>query len=300
MVASISSSLKSPAARAALCLSTIFCLSGPAPPISAAGFPDAGGLEPPASTGGQDSRPGETRWRHEQWSALLGEFVTSGRVDYRGLLGQRGRLDRYLSALAGTSREEMARWSRADQVAFWINAYNAYTVRLILDHYPVDGIWQVTPLWRRALGGPFKLEFIPLGHLAPWLGKKSLSLDDIEHGVLRGHFREHRVHFAVVCASIGCPALRSQAYEGPILDRQLDDAARTFLADPTKNRYDASANVLYLSPIFDWFSEDFEPVGGPAGFFRRYGPPAARQALAAAPEPPAVRFTEYDWSLNER
>ncbi|RMF19732.1 MAG: DUF547 domain-containing protein [Deltaproteobacteria bacterium] len=237
--------------------------------------------------------------RHGAWTALLERYAGGGRVDYRGLASDKPRLEAYLRQLAATRREAFARWSRSDRIAFWINAYNAYTVSMILDHYPVESIWNVTPLWKRPLGGPFKLKLMPLGHLAPSLGRPLLSLDDVEHGILRGIYGERRVHFAVVCASRGCPPLRSEAYEGPTLDEQLDAATRGFLADRAKNRYDASTNTLVLSPIFRWFSEDFQGEGGVVGWFRRFGPVEAARKLGQA-GPPAIRYSEYDWSLNER
>ncbi len=244
--------------------------------------------------------------RHQAWSALLAKQVADGRVDYRGLAERRDELERYLATLEKTPLEAFRGWPRNDRMAFWINAYNAYTVKLILDHYPLESIWNVTPLWRRPLGGPFKLTFIPLGHLAPEFGSPELSLDNIEHGILRPRFGDRRVHFAVVCASKGCPPLRPEAFEGPSLERQLDRAAADFLADESKNRYQAANNTLYLSPIFDWFAEDFaetSPLGsarGAAAFFGRFGPAAARRALAEADRPPKLEYTDYDWSLNER
>ncbi len=237
--------------------------------------------------------------RHGQWTALLSRYVDHGRVDYRALAARRSQLDSYLRSLAATKREAFARWHRADRIAFWINAYNAYTVSMILDHYPIESIWNVTPIWKRPLGGPFKSALMPLGHLAPSIGRHRLSLDDVEHGILRGIYGERRVHFAVVCASRGCPALRSEAFEGPTLDAQLDAASRDFLADASKNRYDPAADTLVVSPIFRWFSKDFEDQGGVVGWFRRFGPADAVRALGRG-RTPKIEYSEYDWSLNDK
>ena len=231
---------------------------------------------------------------HAPWSRLLERFVNDGSVDYRGLARERAALDAYLQSLERTSKSELAALAREDRLAFWINAYNAYTVALVLDHYPIDSIWDVTPWWKRPLGGPFAVDFIPLGHLVSGADVQ-MSLNDIEHGILRKQFTEPRIHFAIVCASKGCPRLARRAFEGNALDAQLDAVAREFLSDTAKNRFDAEANVLYVSPIFDWFAEDFAAGGGPAGWFWRYREGSRRDA----PDTPKIRYTTYDWSLNE-
>jgi hypothetical protein len=167
-------------------------------------------------------------------------------------LRQRGEadLDRTLRTLEAVDGASYREWTRAQQLAFWINAYNAYTVRLILDHYPVRSIRSIG-FWPLAA---FRTSFIPMKALTG----RQLSLNDIEHEVLRKRFREPRIHFAAVCASKGCPTLRSEAYRATELDRQLDESARAFLRDPSKNRFEERAATLYLSSIFKWFREDFE------------------------------------------
>jgi hypothetical protein len=235
---------------------------------------------------------------HETWDGLLQAHVHAGRVDYKAFASDRKRLDAYLSALRKTSYDAFESMTGRERLAFWIDAYNAFTVALVLDHYPIDSIWKVTPFWQRVMGGPFVLDFIPLGHLAPELDKSSLSLNDLEHGIMRKKFKEPRIHFVIVCASKGCPALQPHAYVGSRLDQQLDEAARGFLRDRAKNRYDEATGTLYLSPIFDWFAADFEPAGGPRAFFERYGPDADVAALKQA-DHVSIEFTEYDWSLNE-
>src|SRR4029434_9265868 len=131
------------------------------------------------------------------------------------------------------------------RIAFWINAYNAFTLRLILDHYPIASIRRIGWL----PGAAFRERFIPMQGLKG----ETISLDDIENGTLRSAFREPRIHFALVCAARSCPPLRREAYRGADLDRQLDDQARIFLRDATKNRVDAATRTLYLSSIFKWF-----------------------------------------------
>lgn len=229
---------------------------------------------------------------HAAWTALLSRSVRDGAVDYAGLAktGQ-GDLDAYLKSLQSVCRSHFDAWSREQKLAFWVNAYNAYTVRLILDHYPVKSI--------RAIGllplAAFRERSIPLQNLA---GKK-LSLDELENDVLRKEFSEPRIHFAIVCASASCPKLRSEAYRAADLEAQLDEAARGFVRDPAKNRFDASSRTLRLSSIFKWFREDFERAAKTIPeFVARYEAEPTATALRAGSV--RVEFLEYDWSLNGR
>jgi hypothetical protein len=130
----------------------------------------------------------------------------------------------------------------------------------------------------------------------PGLKGGSVSLDDIENGTLRADFREPRIHFALVCASRSCPALRGEAYRAADLDRQLDEQARAFLADPTKNRFDPATNTLHLSSIFKWFRADFEAA---AGSLPAYVGGYLSDPRAAAPGV-RIEFLDYDWSLNDQ
>ncbi len=238
---------------------------------------------------------------HEIWDGLLRDHVRDGKVAYRAIARERDEFEAYLEQLGATDREALLSAGANEQMAFWINAYNAYTVKLILDNYPLSSIYDVTPLWRRALGeSPFNLEFIPLGHLhPPAIPSRMLSLEDIEHGILRKHWREPRIHFAVVCASRGCPKLRAAAYSGDELDEQLDAVARIYLADTDKNRYDAGRHTLEVSSIFKWFREDFEHGQSLAAYITRFMPPDSAHALATDKRPPQIEFLDYDWSLNE-
>jgi len=236
---------------------------------------------------------------HGQWDALLRAHVRDGRVDYPAMMHARTELDAYISKLSALAYDDFASWPSADRMAVWINAYNAATVALILDHYPIDGIWSITPLWKRAFGGPFAIELIPLGHLAPWVGDEELSLNDVENKILRERFDEPRIHVAIVCASKGCPALQSEAYRAGELGDQLDRAFAAFMTDEDKNRYDSDAGILHVSRIFKWFAKDFRAGGGPAGYMARYGDPATRRELAGASSEPHIEYTAYDWSLNE-
>lgn len=241
--------------------------------------------------------------QHRTWTTLLERHVewnaagTTTAVDYAGFARERKSLDGYVTALGVVPISEYSRWSWRQQQAFLINAYNAATVQLVLTRYPkLDSIKDIGGL----LGNPWKKAFVPL------LGK-TRSLDDIEHGLLRGspRYRDPRIHFAVNCASIGCPALRPEAFVAARLETQLEDQTLRFLRDRTRNRLrsEGKGQVLELSSIFDWYAHDFKAQGGPAGFVARR--PDAIGADAASTSAlrqgqAKLRFLDYDWALNAR
>lgn len=249
------------------------------------------GRTTPAAGGGPDSCALFDH-SHAAWTSVLSRYVKDGFVDYAGLKkdGQ-ADLRAYLGTLESICRGHYDTWTREQKLAYWINAYNAYTVRLILDHYPLKSIRKIGLL----PGAAFREEFIP----SKGVRGKTLSLNDIEHEILRKDFTEPRIHFAIVCASKGCPALRSEAYRPADLDRQLEDAARTFVRDPAKNRFDASKRTLYLSSIFKWFREDFERAAKTLPeFVARFADEQTATALRAGSV--RIEFLDYDWSLNGR
>ena len=225
---------------------------------------------------------------HAQWSAILGKWVTNAGVDYAAMQREgQPALAAYLATLSGACGRDYEQWTRAERIAFWINAYNAFTIRLILDHYPIASIRRIGWL----PGAAFRETFIPMQGLKGG----TISLDDIENGTLRSAFQEPRIHFALVCASRSCPQLRNEAYRGADLDRQLDDQARAFLHDSRKNRVDASAGTLFLSSIFKWFRGDFEAVAGSVpAYVARYLDDGTTHVSGFQ-----VEFLDYDWSLND-
>lgn len=204
-----------------------------------------------ASPGGGPSSGAHFDHDHSAWTAVLQRYVQSCFVDYAGLKknGQ-AKLDTYLRSLESVRRSHYDSWTREQQLAYWINAYNAYMVQLILNHYPLKSIRSIGLL----PGAAFRDDFIPLKGV---LGK-TLSLNNIEHEILRKQFQEPRIHFAIVCASKSCPILRPEAYRAKDLHSQLDDAARAFIRDSSKNSFEPGARTLRLSSIFKWFREDFE------------------------------------------
>ena len=220
---------------------------------------------------------------HGRWDALLKKNVVVleggkasqfryGEVDRKGLQS-------YLKTLSGVSEKEFKGWSPEEQMAFLINAYNAFTIEKILTRYPdIRSIWD----FGKVFGNPFKDEFFTL------LGRK-MSLDAIEHGTLRKSYREPRVHYALNCASVGCPMLREEAYVASRLERQLEEQAVRFLSDRSRNRWHGGR--LEVSKIFDWYKEDFEPR---QAYFARY----AKLLGTPGGEVP-LTFLDYDWSLND-
>ncbi len=227
--------------------------------------------------------------RYTAWDGLLRAHVTDGRVDYAAW--HRDGADGLASVIAdieGVSEAEYLDWTRDEQLVLWINTYNAYMIATVLDHYPVDGVLSIGIIPKWAFLNPVVA--------APATGSFRKSLYGLENDVIRERFREPRVHFAINCASRSCPALRSRAWTADTLDADLDEAARGFLGDTDKNRYDAAANTLYLSQIFSWYAGDFVgEAGSVSGYVARF---AGRDMQAAALAGAPVQFLDYDWSLN--
>lgn len=225
---------------------------------------------------------------HNRWTSVLRRFVVEGSVNYAGLKADRAGLDGYLRDAAAVKLREFQSWNTNQQLAFLINLYNAETVQLIVDHYPVDSIKDIGGL----LSKPWDLKCVNL------FGK-TVTLDAIEHGMIRKNYSEPRIHFALVCAARGCPPLRSEAYVAEQLDAQLDDQVLTFLAAPEKNRIDLESKALYLSPIFKWYGDDFQKyTRGVQYFLSHYYPKAHERALRDGAY--EIYYTDYDWSLNDQ
>ncbi len=246
---------------------------------------------------------------HAALTALLKKHVVvidggkATKVNYTELQKDRGALKNYLDSLSRVSTAEFNGWSKAQQMAFLINAYNGFTLELILQHYPVKSI--------KDIGGVFdnrwKRKFFKL------FGE-DYFLDRIEHDTLRkrGVYNEPRVHYAVNCASIGCPALREEALVADRLDKQLEEQAVRFLSDRSRNRY--ANGKLEVSMIYKWFADDWEkgytgfdgktaPIKSPEEYFARYAAlladnTADRQKIIAQKAP--IAYLDYDWSINSR
>jgi hypothetical protein len=221
---------------------------------------------------------------HSLYADLLKKYVKHGVVNYQGFKNEEKNLDEYLKVLEETDTQRL---SRDEQLAFYINAYNAWTIKLILGAYPgIESIWDLGSrilIWK----SPFKKKII---HIEG----KTISLDDLEHGMIRPRFNEPRVHFAVNCASRSCPPLRSEPYQGSILNQQLATSTRAFLNNPERNRLEG--NTLYVSKIFEWFEEDFKD--DVLGFFLGFADGTLKEKLTANREKIKVKYLDYDWSLN--
>ncbi len=219
---------------------------------------------------------------HEPWSRLLQKHVsTAGFVSYSGFWADSLELNAYLGSLSKCLPSTT--WSREDRLAYWINAYNAFTIKLIIDHYPVKSI--------KDIGSKLAVPFVNSVWDAKFfsIGGVQMSLNQIEHSILRKQFDEPRIHFAIVCASISCPSLLNTAYTAADLENQLHQQTLAFIQDSTKNRI--SVNHLELSSIFKWFKSDFTKHGNLKQFVAKY---------ANAPIAPNAKldFLEYNWELN--
>jgi len=241
---------------------------------------------------------------HSVWDGLLSRHVVlkdDGRataVRYAGVAKEHDILRVYLNSLSRITQEEFDGWPKSEQLAFLINAYNAFTVELILTEYPnLDSIKDLGSLFR----SPWKKKFFTL------LGAER-SLDNVEHDLIRadGAYEDPRIHFAIVCASIGCPALRNEAYTSNRLEAQLQDNVRKFLSDRSRNRFDPKSQTLEVSKIFDWFAQDFsrgwKGYQSVAQFLAGYAEqladdPADRRLIAE--QKASIRFLDYDWRLND-
>lgn len=226
---------------------------------------------------------------HGAFDALLGAHVRDGRVDYDAFAAAptfRG----YLDAL---ERADPSTLDDAERLAFWINVYNAYTIELIVRHGERESIRNINKTLGLVAGkGPWSEPLVRAG------GRR-LTLDEVEHEIVRKQFREPRIHFALVCAAVSCPPLRAQAYTGARLAAQLDEQTRLFVRHtPAANRVDAAARKVYVSPIFDWYRQDFGGSDAAIGRFLAgyYGAGTERELLASGAF--KLETTPYDWSLN--
>jgi hypothetical protein len=231
---------------------------------------------------------------HGTFDRLLRAHVRDGMVDYDAFAAS-PEFTRYLGGLASA---DLAVLSRDEQLALWINAYNAYTIRLITKYGERASIRNINKTFGFVKAyGPWKEKLATVGGT-------TYGLDEIEQDIIRPRFREPRIHFALVCAAMGCPPLRSEAFVGARLSEQLDDQARTFLLrSPTKNRVDVAGRTVHLSPIFVEFRDYIEDFGGSKPAVGRYVArwfPAGPERTLLETGPFDVVVTEYDWTLNSQ
>ena len=229
-------------------------------------------LDPPPHPPKQEENWKNTFHNHKRWNSILNMFVSDdGKVDYLGIKGS-SEFDIYIDILLHNLPEDS--WSKEQKLAYWINAYNALTIHLILKNYPLNSIKDIKDPWDQRL----------------WqFGDKWINLNDIEHKILR-KMDEPRIHFAIVCASESCPILLNKAFTADNLEEQLTNATKAFLSDTSKN--EISENELKLSKIFKWFGKDFKANGGSIiDFLNQYSGVNISQKAKKS-------FKDYDWGLN--
>lgn len=237
---------------------------------------------------------------HTRFSELLTRHVRDGLVDYAALQTDRAVLDLYLERLGRTSPRALDLAGRDARLAFWINAYNACALKLVLDHYPIESRGGLGGLVNKVAGVPANsIRQIP----DTWdrrfcrIAQEMRSLDEIEHGIIRP-LGDPRIHFAVNCAARSCPELAPTAYVADSLQRQLDEAVQRFLANPHHYRLELDGDpTLYLNKVLDWYGEDFGGTEGVLAFLARYV--AAEDADVLRSGNVRVEFVDYDWTLND-
>ncbi len=231
------------------------------------------------------SKDGSKPPSHQIWTDLLQKFVDDdGFVDYSGFLKDSVKLNEYLNLLTQNPPDEQ-RWSDEQKLAYWINLYNAFTVKLIIIHYPLKSI--------RDIGSMIQIPFIN----SPWdirfisIMGNDYDLNNVEHNILRKQFDESRIHFAINCASFSCPLLRREAYTAEKLEAQLQEQAVAFINDPARNKIDPDGAAL--SKIFNWFGGDFTKEGDLRDFINRY-------SKIKLDKKSKISYLKYDWSLNDQ
>lgn len=248
---------------------------------------------------------------YDDYAVVLKNYVDDeGMVNYKKLKTEAQMLESFIAAMGKLDPNSYSKWNERQKIAFWLNAYNAFTLKAIIDNYPIkpdffksmyyskNSIRQIDGVWD-------KITFNVLG--------QKLTLEHIEHKILREKFNEPRIHMAMVCAAMGCPPLRNEPYTGKKLDQQIDDQSRKFLANPEKFRFDSLKRVLHISPILNWFGDDFIKITTKKKPFIQYSNKEAAilefvsKYLAEdhaffKPSKRAIRikYLDYDWSLNEQ
>jgi Protein of unknown function, DUF547 len=228
-----------------------------------------------------DSKP----INHAIFDSLLKKYVNNdGFVKYKGFLEDSVQFNSYLDLLSRNHPNEK-NWSKEERLAYWINAYNAFTIKLICNNYPLKSIKDIKS------GIPFVSDTWTISFVK--IEGKTYNLNDIEHGIIRPKFNDPRIHFAVNCASKGCPPLRNEAYIASKLNAQLDEQAKSFINDGNRNKIE-STNKADLSKIFTWFAGDFKKAAPSViAFINKY-------SNTKLSEKATLDYQDYDWNLNEQ
>lgn len=227
---------------------------------------------------------GTTPPSHQIWDQLVKTHVKpNGMVDYKGFIREKAKLESYLKLLSENAPDRKT-WSKNQQLAYWINAYNAFTVKLIVDNYPTKSI--------RDLGPQLKIPLIKdVWHYKFFkIGGVETSLDEIEHSIIRKEFDEPRIHFAINCASVSCPPLLNEAFTAEKLESQLQKVAIGFINDPTRNKI--TQDAAQISSIFSWFQGDFTKKGSLIDFLNLFSKVKIKPNAK-------ISHLDYNWNLNE-
>ncbi|NER03855.1 MAG: DUF547 domain-containing protein [Okeania sp. SIO3C4] len=235
-------------------------------------------------------------FNYQDYNSILKEYVNAeGLVDYERLKKNRQKLDEFNAAIGAVTPSTYDSWTEAEKIAFLVNAYNSFTLESIIDNYPTKSIRNIIGVWKIR-----KFDIV---------GEK-LTLDHIEHQILRKEFNEPGIHVALVCAAISCPPLRREAFTGSQLEQQLDDQANKFLVNNQGFRIDRENNAVYFSSIFKWFGEDYKKTYGQepnidglnntetaiVNYAHQYVSPDDQKYLKQGGY--QVKYSNYDWSLN--
>lgn len=232
----------------------------------------------------EDTQTPNTTFSHDLFNQVLQEHVEDGLVDYAKLKANPEQFEKYLDQLATAKPAEM---SYNEQLAFWINAYNAVVIKGVIDHYPIKSVKKV-----KLFNGFFsRLKFQVAG--------ETYSLDNIEHDIIRREFVDPRTHFALICGSKGCPQIENTAFLSETIEEQLDAVTLKFVTNPEKVKLDRDKRRVYLSKIFKWYKKDFtEGYVGVADFLSDYLPPVDAEFVAA--KDVKFHYLDYDWNLNDK
>jgi hypothetical protein len=238
--------------------------------------------------------PGAADVDHGLYTEILKAYVRGGHVKYAALCSDE-RLPEYLERLESVEPKDLS--SDAERLAFWMNAYNAFTLKVICDDYPIDSINDLH-FGGRIVGSLLNKTVWDRAFIR--IAGDELSLNDIEHKIIRERFDDARIHFALVCAAVSCPPLRTEAYVAERLDEQLNNQGRSFMQDPAKNRFDLTNKVAHLSRILDWYSEDFGSNRAEVLLaLTPFLPKEIAEAITDDPESWRVSYLDYDWGLND-
>lgn len=213
---------------------------------------------------------------HADFDNVLKAYVSDGKVNYTDLKKNRAQLDAYLAKLASIHESTFVTWSEKERLAYLINLYNAATLQLVINHYPVRSIKRIRTFFK----GPWDQPVVSLFD-------KKITLKNLENDIIRKEYKEPRIHMALVCAAKGCPPLRMEPYMAERLDNQLDDQSKEYLSSPVGMRIDEQERKVYLSSIFKWYQKDFPSV---VAFAEKYS--------GVKLDGFSVHWLDYDWSLN--